>query len=40
MMMMMDGKNDSTHKRKFPKMILIGGMMAVAAIIMIVARSR
>ena len=39
-MMMMDGMNDSTHKRKFPKMILMGAVMAVAAIIMMVARSR
>lgn len=39
-MMMMDGMNDSTHKKKFPKVILMGGMMAVAAIIMMVARSR
>lgn len=39
-MMMMDGMNDSTHKKQFPKVILMGGMMAVAAIIMMVARSR
>lgn len=38
--MMMDGMSDSTHKKKFPKVILMGGMMAVAAIIMIIARSR
>lgn len=28
-MMMMDGMNDSTHKKKFPKMILMGVMIIV-----------
>lgn len=39
-MMMMDGMNDSTHKKIIPRVLLMGGIMAVAAIIMMVARSR
>lgn len=39
-MMMMDGMSDSTHKKKFPTMILMGGMMVVAAIVMMAVRGR
>ena len=38
--MMMNGMNDSNHKRKLPIIIIMGTMMAVMAIVMIVSHNR